>query len=159
MNDSGTYTSFGDTQGKDESYKDDVNLSKTQFYQRKSDSGYRKRESSGYDRRDNKDYFRRSDSSFTSLVLPEEFPDPEYQKFYTMQSENVVFEKVNEIDDDLFKMADEYALGHCVAADMRMGSGIAVNFRWVVEIKSNIFCYGALNLDDFSMIIFKVNKQ
>lgn len=40
-----------------------------------------------------------------------------------------VFIKVNEIEGDLFAMSKDYALAHCVAEDMAMGSGIAVQFR------------------------------
>lgn len=34
-----------------------------------------------------------------------------------------------EVEGDLFTAPDEYALAHCVAADMKMGAGIAVKFR------------------------------
>jgi hypothetical protein len=37
---------------------------------------------------------------------------------------------VREVDGDLFEAPKEYSLAHCVAADMRMGSGIAVSFRY-----------------------------
>lgn len=37
---------------------------------------------------------------------------------------------LKEINGDLFSASDEYALGHCVAADLRMGAGIAVKFRY-----------------------------
>lgn len=36
---------------------------------------------------------------------------------------------LREIDGDLFSAPQEYALAHCVAADLRMGAGIAVKFR------------------------------
>jgi len=36
---------------------------------------------------------------------------------------------VKEVDGDLFTAPKEWSLAHCVATDMRMGSGIAVNFR------------------------------
>lgn len=38
---------------------------------------------------------------------------------------------LREINGDLFAAPKEYALGHCVAADLRMGAGIAVKFRWI----------------------------
>jgi hypothetical protein len=40
------------------------------------------------------------------------------------------YKKIKEVDGDLFEAPKEYSLAHCVAADMRMGSGIAVNFRY-----------------------------
>ena len=39
------------------------------------------------------------------------------------------FKIVKEIDGDLFTAPTECSLAHCVATDMRMGSGIAVSFR------------------------------
>lgn len=36
---------------------------------------------------------------------------------------------LKEIDGDLFAAPNEYALGHCVAADLGMGKGIAVRFK------------------------------
>lgn len=41
---------------------------------------------------------------------------------------------LREIDGDLFAAPVEYALGHCVAADLRMGAGIAVKFRCVTLV-------------------------
>lgn len=38
--------------------------------------------------------------------------------------------KIVEVDGNLFEAPKEYSLAHCVAADMRMGSGIAVTFRY-----------------------------
>ncbi|XP_044269461.1 uncharacterized protein LOC123014415 [Tribolium madens] len=37
--------------------------------------------------------------------------------------------KTKEIVSNLFEMPDDYSLAHCVAEDMNMGSGIAVQFR------------------------------
>lgn len=133
-NDSGDWNDSGNAEGKDNfwDYNNDSKESKKQFYQKtKSGSGYRKSESFVYDRRENKDFSRRSDSSFSRPFLPQDFFDPEYQEFYKEigESENVIFKKVKEIEEDLFNMAEDYALGHCVAADMRMGSGIAVKFK------------------------------
>lgn len=34
-----------------------------------------------------------------------------------------------EIDGDLFKAPSNFSIGHCVAADLKMGKGIAVKFR------------------------------
>lgn len=36
---------------------------------------------------------------------------------------------LTEIEDDLFTAPDDVSLVHCVGADFRMGSGIAVKFR------------------------------
>jgi len=36
---------------------------------------------------------------------------------------------VKEVEGDLFTAPKEWSLAHCVATDMRMGSGIAVSFR------------------------------
>jgi hypothetical protein len=38
-------------------------------------------------------------------------------------------EIVKEVFGDLFDAPKEWSLAHCVATDMRMGSGIAVSFR------------------------------
>ncbi|XP_017843331.1 ADP-ribose glycohydrolase OARD1 [Drosophila busckii] len=35
----------------------------------------------------------------------------------------------NEVNGDLFSVSAEYSMCHCVAADLRMGKGIAVKFR------------------------------
>lgn len=37
--------------------------------------------------------------------------------------------QLKEINGDLFAAPEEYALGHCVAADLKMGKGIAIQFR------------------------------
>ncbi|PNF40938.1 O-acetyl-ADP-ribose deacetylase 1 [Cryptotermes secundus] len=42
---------------------------------------------------------------------------------------NKKYKIVKEVDGDLFTAPKEYSLAHCVATDMRMGSGIAVSFR------------------------------
>lgn len=34
-----------------------------------------------------------------------------------------------EIDEDIFKLSKDYSLAHCVAEDLRMGAGIAVDFK------------------------------
>ncbi|XP_029344301.1 uncharacterized protein LOC100166845 isoform X5 [Acyrthosiphon pisum] len=36
---------------------------------------------------------------------------------------------LEEIDEDIFKLSKEYSLAHCVAEDLRMGAGIAVDFK------------------------------
>ncbi|KAF0772441.1 putative serine/threonine-protein kinase isoform X1, partial [Aphis craccivora] len=36
---------------------------------------------------------------------------------------------LEEIDEDLFKLSKDYSLAHCVAEDLRMGAGIAVDFK------------------------------
>ncbi|XP_050063960.1 uncharacterized protein LOC114132023 [Aphis gossypii] len=36
---------------------------------------------------------------------------------------------IEEIDEDLFKLSKDYCLAHCVAEDLRMGAGIAVDFK------------------------------
>lgn len=56
--------------------------------------------------------------------------DPEYKEFhYNYRQSSVNYVKVKEIEGDLFAMANEYSLAHCVAEDLNMGSGIAVQFR------------------------------
>ncbi|KAG5889537.1 hypothetical protein JTB14_036628 [Gonioctena quinquepunctata] len=56
--------------------------------------------------------------------------DVEYKEFRDkFIKENIDFVKVTEKEKDLFEMPKDYSLGHCVAEDMRMGSGIAVNFK------------------------------
>ncbi|XP_023163418.1 ADP-ribose glycohydrolase OARD1 [Drosophila hydei] len=37
--------------------------------------------------------------------------------------------KIREVTGDLFSAGPEYSMCHCVAADLRMGKGIAVKFR------------------------------
>jgi len=36
---------------------------------------------------------------------------------------------LQEINEDLFNLPYDYALAHCVAEDLKMGAGIAVNFK------------------------------
>lgn len=44
---------------------------------------------------------------------------------HTVNQDNII----EEIDMFIFSMPMEYALGHCVAKDMRMSSGIATYFK------------------------------
>lgn len=37
--------------------------------------------------------------------------------------------KFDEVEGDLFSASGDYALAHCVAADLKMGAGIAVQFK------------------------------
>lgn len=39
---------------------------------------------------------------------------------------------IKEVNGDLFSAAADYSMCHCVAADLRMGKGIAIKFRWVL---------------------------
>jgi hypothetical protein len=51
---------------------------------------------------------------------------------------------VKEVTGDLFEAPKEFSLAHCVASDMRMGSGIAVNFRYRnTFVMSPSFCSSA----------------
>lgn len=36
---------------------------------------------------------------------------------------------ISELKGDVFSAPEEFSLGHCVAKDFRMGSGIAVKFK------------------------------
>lgn len=36
---------------------------------------------------------------------------------------------IKEVNGDLFSAAADYSMCHCVAADLRMGKGIAIKFR------------------------------
>jgi len=45
------------------------------------------------------------------------------------KSEIVRDKVIEEVDIYLFDMPEEYSLGHCVAKDMRMSAGIAINFK------------------------------
>lgn len=42
---------------------------------------------------------------------------------------NYYFSFLKEIDEDLFTLPRNISLAHCVAEDLRMGAGIAVNFK------------------------------
>ncbi|KAJ8949319.1 hypothetical protein NQ318_006744 [Aromia moschata] len=57
--------------------------------------------------------------------------DVEYKKYLDEKRKKgeVEYRRVKEIQQDLFAMSKEYSLAHCVAEDMRMGSGIAVTFK------------------------------
>nr|XP_023014400.1 uncharacterized protein LOC111504128 isoform X2 [Leptinotarsa decemlineata] len=57
--------------------------------------------------------------------------DDEYKEFNLKfrWNEDYKYVKVIEKEQDLFMMPKEYSLGHCVAEDLRMGSGIAVTFK------------------------------
>jgi len=37
--------------------------------------------------------------------------------------------EIEEVNISLFDMPSEYSLGHCIAKDMRMSAGIAVDFK------------------------------
>jgi len=39
------------------------------------------------------------------------------------------FSILEEIDQNLFELSDEFSLAHCVAEDLRMGAGIAIEFK------------------------------
>ncbi|XP_050537929.1 uncharacterized protein LOC126903640 isoform X2 [Daktulosphaira vitifoliae] len=45
---------------------------------------------------------------------------------YMLTNNNLEYE---ELDENLFKMGKEYAFAHCVAEDLRMGAGIALEFK------------------------------
>jgi len=36
---------------------------------------------------------------------------------------------LEEIDENLFNLSNKFALAHCVAEDLRMGAGIAIEFK------------------------------
>lgn len=57
--------------------------------------------------------------------------DEEYKEFQmeVKSMKRVPCTKIIEEEKDLFDMSTEYSLAHCVAEDMRMGSGIAVQFK------------------------------
>ncbi|XP_028135817.2 uncharacterized protein LOC114330619 [Diabrotica virgifera virgifera] len=57
--------------------------------------------------------------------------DDEYKQFLEeLQSKTTPdFSKIQEENRDLFDMPEDWSLAHCVAEDLRMGSGIAVVFR------------------------------
>lgn len=42
--------------------------------------------------------------------------------------------RVKEVEGNLFEVDEDYALAHCVAQDMNMGSGIAIEFRLVLSL-------------------------
>lgn len=46
---------------------------------------------------------------------------------------------VKEIVGDLFTAPDDVSLAHCVGADLRMGSGIAVRFRYKFQSVGKLF--------------------
>lgn len=64
--------------------------------------------------------------------------------------------KFRKVKGDLFSAPSEYALAHCVATDMDMGAGIAIQFRQqfgrVTELKRQKAKIGGL-------AILKVNKR
>ncbi|KAK7873270.1 hypothetical protein R5R35_011338 [Gryllus longicercus] len=51
------------------------------------------------------------------------------QQRYDKNKEHYSKVKIEEINGDLFSAPEDYSLAHCVAADLRMGSGIAVQFK------------------------------
>ncbi|CAH1985190.1 unnamed protein product [Acanthoscelides obtectus] len=57
--------------------------------------------------------------------------DSEYKLFEATERSNkeMKYVRVEEKTTDLFEMPKEYSLGHCVAEDLSMGSGIAVHFK------------------------------
>ncbi|XP_069669249.1 uncharacterized protein [Periplaneta americana] len=53
--------------------------------------------------------------------------------------DNTRYKIVTEVDGDLFTAPKEYSLAHCVATDLRMGSGIAVTFRQEFKSVGELF--------------------
>ena len=45
---------------------------------------------------------------------------------------------LKEIKKDLFTMSDDYYLAHCIAEDLRMGAGIAVEFQKRFKLREKI---------------------
>lgn len=75
-----------------------------------------------------------SRSSYRKSSRSRERADKYYDQFkekYMRKDGSMDFKVVVEEFGDLFVAGKEYSLGHCVAEDMNMGSGIAVTFRWV----------------------------
>lgn len=67
--------------------------------------------------------------------------DKEFTQFeekHMTKGEDMSYGIVREVEGDLFAVDDEYSLGHCVAEDMNMGSGIAVKFRFVFYLGINL---------------------
>ncbi|CAH1170078.1 unnamed protein product [Phaedon cochleariae] len=87
----------------------------------RDNNSWRRSGGSGRFEKPNKDIYNRS----------YEKTDDEYRQFEEEYRKNERREpvKVEEIEKDLFEMPSDYSLGHCVAEDMRMGSGIAVKFK------------------------------
>lgn len=132
----GTFTETTENDGKVDENRDeywDVDEKENSNYNKNKTStiGYRKSESFVSHRQEKRTYSRYSDSGYSRPVLEENLADSEYKEFQRARHkmDKVVFDKVIEIEEDLFKMPEEYSLGHCVATDMRMGSGIAVAFK------------------------------
>jgi hypothetical protein len=46
-----------------------------------------------------------------------------------MSSINEAQYKIKEVEGDLFSAPKNVSLAHCVAADLKMGAGIAIKFR------------------------------
>lgn len=52
--------------------------------------------------------------------------DDEYKVY---KKTNVEVKKVIEVNNDLFDMPEDYSLAHCVSSDLRLGKGIALEFK------------------------------
>lgn len=55
---------------------------------------------------------------------------------------------IEEVDTFIFSMPKDYALGHCVAKDMRMSAGIATKFK----LLNNLYNYEMLRLIIFHLL-------
>lgn len=70
----------------------------------------------------------RSDSYYSRERNDDGFTN--FDKFYD-PSKKIEYKVTKETQGDLFGAPKEYSLAHCVGADMNMGAGIAVEFRYV----------------------------
>ncbi|KAI4471144.1 hypothetical protein MML48_1g08476 [Holotrichia oblita] len=80
-------------------------------------------------RRNEADEYNRNKFRNSSRDRPKAEGFDEFEAFYKSFNKDLQFRIVHEVEGDLFSAGTDYSLGHCVAEDMKMGSGIAVSFR------------------------------
>ncbi|XP_060534501.1 filaggrin-like isoform X2 [Cylas formicarius] len=68
-------------------------------------------------------------STLDQYWIPGTNADKEFKNWEKNWRKMQEFKNVKEVQQDLFMVSKEYSLAHCVAEDMRMGSGIAVQFK------------------------------
>ncbi|KAK4872808.1 hypothetical protein RN001_014837 [Aquatica leii] len=92
--------------------------------------------------RESKPSYQDNDATKNTDVS-KEHTDKEFDKFNNLYKEKKFressFVKIKEIQEDLFNLPSTFSLAHCVAEDMSMGSGIAVQFSQKFKRRDDLY--------------------
>ncbi|CAH0547635.1 unnamed protein product [Brassicogethes aeneus] len=120
------------------SYKTEFHKDNKEYKKKSSDDGNWRNKKAGYNQQRSPFESKGKPAWLQEIGLKSENTeriDDEYKEFEGAFNKvkrdlpNYEYKKIVEQQADLFAMGKDYSLAHCVAEDMGMGSGIAVQFR------------------------------